>query len=255
MTILVTRPSPQGEALVSRLRMQGQVAWHFPLIDFSPGRDLHKLGAALNALGESDLVFALSQHAVTFAHAQLQSQQYCWPTQPRYFAIGRTTALALHRVNGLDIRYPLDREISEILLQLPELQAIDGKKALILRGNGGRELLGETLTARGADVTFFECYQRSPIHYDGTEEAIRWQSRQISTLVVTSGEMLQQLWTLTPLWYREHWLLKCRVLVVSKRIAQLALEMGWQDVQVAEGADNDALLCALQSLSKQPSSK
>ncbi len=36
MSILVTRPSPAGEELVSRLRTLGQVAWHFPLIEFSP---------------------------------------------------------------------------------------------------------------------------------------------------------------------------------------------------------------------------
>ncbi len=43
------------------------------------------------------------------------------------FAIGRTTALALHTVSGQHIHYPLDREISEVLLQLPELQNIAGK--------------------------------------------------------------------------------------------------------------------------------
>lgn len=36
MSILVTRPSPAGEELVSRLRTLGQVAWSFPLIEFSP---------------------------------------------------------------------------------------------------------------------------------------------------------------------------------------------------------------------------
>ena len=245
MTILVTRPSPQGEELVSRLRALGQVAWSFPLIEFSPGRELSTLSRSLNALGDGDLVFALSQHAVSFAHAQLQQQHLLWPTTPRYFAIGRTTALALHQVSGLDVRYPLDREISEVLLQLPELQTIAGKKALILRGNGGRELLAETLTERGAIVTLCECYQRCPVHYDGAEEAMRWQTREVTTLVVTSGEMLQQLWTLIPLWYRERWLLQCRLLVVSERIAKLAQEMGWQDIQVADSADNDALLRAL----------
>lgn len=35
MNILVTRPSPAGEQLVSRLRALGQVAWSFPLIEFS----------------------------------------------------------------------------------------------------------------------------------------------------------------------------------------------------------------------------
>jgi uroporphyrinogen-III synthase len=110
------------------------------------------------------------------------------------------------------------------LLQLPELQNIAGKKALILRGNGGRELLGDDATQRGAEVTFCECYQRSAKQYDGAEEAMRWQNRGVSTLVVTSGEMLHQLWALVPQWYREHWLLRCRLLVVSERLAPMARE-------------------------------
>ncbi|VUS41552.1 uroporphyrinogen-III synthase [Klebsiella pasteurii] len=246
MSILVTRPLPQGEELVSRLRALGRVAWSFPLIEFTPGRQLPELSAQLASLAAGDLLFALSQHAVEFAHARLQQQGLPWPTAPDYFAIGRTTALALHKVSNRQVRYPLDREISEVLLQLPELQNIAGKKALILRGNGGRELLGDTLRERGADVTFCECYQRSARHYDGAEEAMRWQSRGVSTLVITSGEMLQQLWTLIPQWYRERWLLSCRILVVSERLAEQARELGWQDIQVADSADNDALLRALQ---------
>ena len=246
MNILVTRPSPAGEQLVSRLRTLGQVAWSFPLIEFSPGRELSTLADSLYALQEGDLVFALSQHAVEFAHAQLQQENKRWPTAPHYFAIGRTTALALHTVSGIDVRYPLDREISEVLLQLPELQTVAGKRALILRGNGGRELLGETLTARGAEVTFCECYQRCAKYYDGAEEAMRWHLRGVDTLVVTSGEMLQQLWSLIPQWYRENWLLRCRLLVVSERLANLARELGWQEIRIADNADNDALLRALQ---------
>ena len=131
MNILVTRPSPAGEMLVSRLRALGQVAWSFPLIEFTPGRELNTLPERLSALGEDDMVFALSQHAVTFAHAHLQQTHAYWPLQPRYFAIGRTTALALHTASGIEVRYPLDQEISEVLLQLPELQNIQGKRALI----------------------------------------------------------------------------------------------------------------------------
>ncbi|WEF28086.1 uroporphyrinogen-III synthase [Klebsiella aerogenes] len=246
MSILVTRPLPQGEELVSRLRALGRVAWSFPLIEFTPGRELAALPRQLAELGANDLLFALSQHAVEFAHARLLQEGKCWPSTPAYFAIGRTTALALHTVSGQNIRYPLDREISEVLLQLPELQNIAGKKALILRGNGGRELLGTTLRERGAEVTFCECYQRCAKYYDGAEEAMRWQSRGVTTLVVTSGEMLQQLWSLIPQWYRERWLLRCSLVVVSERLALQARELGWQDIQVADNADNDALLRALQ---------
>ncbi|WP_333854854.1 uroporphyrinogen-III synthase [Leclercia sp.] len=246
MSILVTRPSPAGDELVSRLRTLGQVAWSFPLIEFSPGRELPLLAGHLAALQADDMLFALSQHAVEFAHARLQQDGQRWPDAPRYFAIGRTTALALHTESGKDIRYPLDRETSEVLLQLPELQTVVGKRILILRGNGGRELLGDTLRERGAEVTFCECYQRCNKYYDGAEEAMRWQSRGVTTLVVTSGEMLQQLWSLIPQWYRDNWLLRCRLLVVSERLANLARELGWQDIRIADNADNDALLRALQ---------
>ncbi|MTD67560.1 uroporphyrinogen-III synthase, partial [Escherichia coli] len=83
------------------------------------------------------------------------------------------------------------------------------------------------LTGGCAEVTFCECYHRWAIHYVGEEEAMRWQSREVTMFVVTIGEMLQQLWSLIPQWYREHWLLHCRLLVVSERLAKLARELGW----------------------------
>jgi uroporphyrinogen-III synthase len=137
-------------------------------------------------------------------------------------------------------------ETSEMLLSLPDLQKLSGKKALLLRGNGGRELLGESLAQRGAAVTYCECYQRSPIFYDGSEQSAHWQRAGVDILVVTSGEMLQQIYTLVPDYYRSSWLLRCRLVVVSERLATLAAQMGWSNIRVAENADNDALIRALQ---------
>jgi len=246
VTILVTRPSPAGEELVGRLLALGKMAYSFPLIEFSPGRQLAQLPAQLAALPADSLVFVLSQNVIHFASPLLRQSGIDWPKEHTWFAIGRTTALALHAASHLTIHYPQDRETSEVLLQLPELQQIHGKQALILRGNGGRELLGETLQERGAKVTFCECYQRNEINYNPLEEAWRWYERQISIIVVTSGEMLQQLYTLIPAWYRENWLLQCQLLVVSERLASLARHLGWHNILVADNADNDALLRALQ---------
>lgn len=53
MSILITRPSPAGEALVSRLRALGQVAWSFPLIEFVAGRELPTLADRLATLAET----------------------------------------------------------------------------------------------------------------------------------------------------------------------------------------------------------
>ncbi|WP_227734112.1 uroporphyrinogen-III synthase [Yersinia proxima] len=245
MTILVTRPSPAGEQLVSRLRALGRVAYHAPLIDFSPGDDLPKLPALLQDMQAGDLVFALSQNAIRYANPLLKRNNLSWPTQLSYYAIGRNTALALHTASRLHVTVPPTGETSEMLLSLPDLQQLTGKKALLLRGNGGRELLGESLTERGATVTFCECYQRSPIFYDGSEQSAHWQRSGVNILVVTSGEMLQQIYTLVPDYYRSSWLLRCRLVVVSDRLAALAAQMGWSKIRVAENADNDALIRAL----------
>ncbi|WP_158781963.1 uroporphyrinogen-III synthase [Pantoea sp. BAV 3049] len=246
MTILVTRPEPAADELVSRLRQAGKVAWSMPLIEFTPGTGLGNLPGQLASLQEGDLVFLLSQHAIHYAQPALTRAGAAWPADLNYYAIGRTTALALHASSGLDVIWPHERETSEVLIQLPALQKVAGKQALILRGNGGRELLAETLQQRGANVQFVECYQRCAKHYQGSIEGRRWRDRGITTLVVTSGEMLQQLYLLFPDIDREEWLLHCRLVVVSERLAARARELGWRDIRVADGADNDALLRALQ---------
>lgn len=245
MTILVTRPSPSGEQLVARLRTLGRVAYHSPLIEFAPGNELAQLPAMLSSLKPQDMIFVLSQYAVNYAHRALQLQAQPWPDFVSYYAIGRTTGLLMHRASSLPIVYPQDGETSETLLNLPALQSIRGRNALILRGNGGRELLADTLRERGVNVGYCECYRRSPIFYDGSEQSSSWQRAGINTLVVTSGEMLQQLYTLVPDYYRTSWLLSCTLVVVSERLAALARQLGWQTIRVAENADNDALIRAL----------
>ncbi|SLM64972.1 MULTISPECIES: uroporphyrinogen-III synthase [Dickeya] len=247
MTILVTRPSPAGEQLVARLRMAGLSAYHSPLIEFSPGRELSQLPGWLKALPAGSLVFALSQQVVEFADPELTRTGTAWPKSLTYFAVGRATGLALHTVSGLAVHYPPERATSETLLQLPALQQVAGQQALLLRGNGGRELLGETLQQRGAQVRYCECYQRSPVPYEGAEQCRRWQHLGVDTLVVTSGEMLQQLYTLVPEYYRQTWLSGCRLIVVSERLATQAQALGWRDICIADNADNDALMHALQT--------
>lgn len=242
MTILVTRPSPAGEALVTRLRKLGQRAYHSPLIEFSPGNDLSTVAQHLAALRSGDLLIALSQHAVSYATSALTQTGQRWPSAPHYFAIGRTTALALHKVSSLAVAYPPERETSETLLQLPQLQNISGKNALLLRGNGGRTLLATTLAQRGANVSYSECYQRRPVHYNGPEQGRYWQQLGIDRIIITSGEMLQRIYDLVPDYYRTTWLLHCQIIVVSERLAQQARQLGWQDIRIADNADNDALV-------------
>ncbi|MDR0805268.1 MAG: uroporphyrinogen-III synthase [Enterobacteriaceae bacterium] len=247
MSILVTRPSPAGETLVKRLIEQGMVAYHTPLITFSAGNGLNNLPKYLINLRQDDIIIAVSQHAVQYAQDFLSHHHLTLPTHIQYFAIGEKTAFELQQAAHQQVSLPEGRAISEQLLKLPQLQHVAGKKVLILRGNGGRQLLAETLEKRGALVTFCECYQRDPIAYDGNDLCHYWQQIHINTLVITSGEMLQQLYQLVPEGFR-HWLFTCRLLVVSERLADQAKHLGWSQCYIADNANNEALLRALQQI-------
>ncbi|MXP67645.1 uroporphyrinogen-III synthase [Pantoea sp. Aalb] len=246
MSILITRPEPAASELVLRLKNIGKFAWALPLIQFTPGRELHYLPQRLQTLHHGDLVFLLSQQVVYFANPTLQNSIISWPKFLDYYAIGRSTALAMKNVTNLEVNYPHKRESSEELIRLNRLKKINGKNALILRGNTGRELLAETLVMRGVKVKYCECYQRHKKYYDGKIEGRRWRNIGITTLVVTSGEMLEQLFVMfTPI-DRLQWLLRCRLLVVNERLAIQAAKLGWRNIDVAHGADNNSLIYALQ---------
>ncbi|WP_241622455.1 uroporphyrinogen-III synthase [Rosenbergiella australiborealis] len=244
MSILVTRPMPEGSQLVKRLRLTGRQAWHLPLIDFLPGRQLLDFSSRIPSLSNGDFIIVVSARALTYAGPFLLAENRPWPTEVNYLAIGKNSALALHRYCNKVVDFP-DKNISEALMDLPLLEEVTGKNCFILRGNGGRELLGEVLQARGANVSYFECYQRIPVKYQGAEQAFHWRQKGISTIIVTSGEMLNLLYELVPALDRNEWLLHCRLIVVSDRLATIAADFGWRDIVVADGADNDALLRAL----------
>ncbi|VFP84236.1 Uroporphyrinogen-III synthase [Candidatus Erwinia haradaeae] len=245
MSILVTRPSPFSDELVTALRHQGRVAWAFPLIEFTSGTQLHILPRRLHTLESEDLVFILSQNVIHYSKMIFARINMSWPTKLHYYAIGRSTALAFENTSGRAALWPKEKETSEVLIRLLPLQAIEGKHALILRGNGGRSLLEDTLLRYGAKVEIIECYQRCQKHYHGDKEGLRWRTEGIHTLVVTSGEMLKQLYLLFSVTDREEWLLKCRLVVVSERLNMLALDLGWTKIHIASGADNKALLDAI----------
>ncbi|WP_387691898.1 uroporphyrinogen-III synthase [Photorhabdus sp. RM71S] len=246
MSILVTRPAPAGEELVRKLQAAGKTAFSAPLINIHPGSELPQLAEKLNHLNTCDMVFLLSKNAVYYANSQLNKINLLWPNKLIYYAIGRSTALAFHQLTDMNVIWSSEGETSEILLKLPSLHQVENKQALLLRGNGGRELIARTLTERGVTVNYCECYFREPVDYPAAEFSVHWQKYGVQTLVVTSGEILQLLYNLIPESDRNRWLLHCHLIVVSERLAHTARNLGWQDVKVAKSADNDALIQALE---------
>lgn len=162
MTPLVVRPRPQADELARRLRTAGHTPIIQPLVECVPGTDLPTLSALLS---QSDLVIVVSRHAALFAQAHLSHTGQTWPNID-YLAIGKASADALAAA-GITARWPDDPR-SEGVLALPELQGVAGKRVLILRGNGGRDLIAEQLTERGALVTCACIYERRYLAQGGS---------------------------------------------------------------------------------------
>ena len=244
MSILVTRPTPSGEELVEQLKKLGLSTYHAPLISIIPGTELPLLATKLSSLTQDDQVFLLSKNAVWHAHSALQHRGLAWPDKLSYYAIGPSTGKFFKQITGKTITWSDEGETSEIILSLPELQYLAAKKVLLLRGNGGREHLASILSERGANVDYCECYSRQPIDYDPSQFNAQWRSAGISTIVITSGQILSLLTHLITDENKEWWFSR-RLVVVSQRIANIAQSMGWQNIDIASSADNNALISAL----------
>jgi len=107
-----------------------------------------------------------------------------------WFSVGAATAQVLAD-QGLDVHYPPSGDDSEALLALPALReaiARTDARVLILRGEGGRELLAERLREQGASVDYLELYRRFLPAYDPGVLMQRIQLERLNGLVVSSGQ-------------------------------------------------------------------
>ncbi|AKC60139.1 uroporphyrinogen-III synthase [Blochmannia endosymbiont of Polyrhachis (Hedomyrma) turneri] len=248
MTILITRPSPYGEQLVYQLNSAGKTAWHLPLITFSPGTDLLLLEEQLKTLSNNDFLFVMSQTAINYAHSRLITLNMTWPKQIHYYAIGYATALKTHKCTKITpILYPKTKETSEELLRLPTLNnnRIQGKQALILSGNKRRTILQKTLQKRGFQVINCQSYSQIPIQYNGEEKTQFMLKIGITTIVITSQEILQHLYNLIPNYHRKTWLINCKLIVISNRLAIHAKILGWKNITIVTTTNKKKLINTL----------
>lgn len=181
--ILVTRPAERADGLAGRIRALGGEAIVFPTIEIQP------LAAQFDPAG-CDLAIFISPGAVTHGLPPV------WPADLATAAVGQGTAAALRAAGVRDVLVPANGADSEHLLTLPPLADMAGKRVTIFRGEGGRELLAQTLRARGARVEYVECYRRTLPVCDPTPVLQRWRQGGIQAVTVLSSEGLDNLFTL-----------------------------------------------------------
>jgi uroporphyrinogen-III synthase len=145
-TVVVTRPLAQGGALADAITAAGGRPLIFPLLEIAPAADPQALADAVERLAGYALAVFISPNAVDYSLPAILDAGP-WPSGLAAAAVGQGTvrALAAHGIDSCIA--PRERFDSEALLALPELAGgrVAGRRIAIFRGDGGRELLADTL--------------------------------------------------------------------------------------------------------------
>jgi uroporphyrinogen-III synthase len=244
--VLVTRPRQRAAGLCQLIEAAGGIPLQFAAIEITEPVNSASREYARQHINEFDIAIFISQTAVEKTLAFFGEL----PADIRVSAIGSRTAKILQS-RGLNIDIVPGGHDSEALLAHPQLQAdhVSGKKIVIFRGEGGRELLRNTLQARGAEVCCADMYQRRPPADAGL---LDHYLAETDIIAVSSNEGLQNLYELVT--NKEN--LTRHVLVVpGERAFTLATALGFDKINLAENATDEACLNALKYAWSQMSKK
>ncbi len=228
MKVWLSRSRPGADRQAADLRAAGHRVVVAPVTDVEP------LGGDLPA-GPFDLVIFLSEHAVRWGLAAVASEP--WFAGARVLAVGARTAEVLAR-RGVSAEAPAEAG-SEGLLALPSLGSMQGRRVLLVAGQGGRPVLGDTLARRGADVHRFDCYRRIAV----TE--LPASVADCDVVIAASAEGLERV---AAAWLDAGGRADVPVLVPSARVADRGVELGLCNLHDCGGADSAAWLRGLSRL-------
>ena len=233
--ILVTRPAHQSEHLAQLIRAAGGNPILFPALEIVDMPDVQPLNTLIDRLDQFDLAIFISPNAVNKAMNLIRARRKL-PASLQIAAIGKGSAKVLAQYGVKEIITPKQQFDSEALLALPQMQAVADKRVVIFRGDGGRELLGDVLSQRGAQIEYAECYRRQKPKGDNGKLLYLWARNELHAITVTSSEVLHNLFDLVGK-LGQQWLKKTPVFVPHERIRDAAREMGLQQVFVTEAGD------------------
>lgn len=283
LNIVVTRPREQATQLAQRIAQAGGQVTLFPLLEVSPVLDSQPLRTLITRLHEFNLAIFVSPNAVRYGmeainavgtflfsnppdfphssplangtdvsnntskgNVDISTEQYnALPATLKIATVGQGSVRALRDYGVKNVIVPQDRFDSEALLALPELKQIAGWRVVIFRGNGGRELLGDTLKARGAKVEHITCYQRARPR----QHVAMLLAANPDAITVTSSEALGYLWAMLNNMAKKRFA-TVPLFVTHARIAETAHKLGWSEVVPTEAGD-DGLISGLIAWAKK----
>jgi uroporphyrinogen-III synthase len=242
INILVTRPPLQATGLSEKIRAAGGNPVLFPVLEIQDIEDRQPLLNLIDRLHEFEFAVFVSANAVNKAMSLIVAKRtpQSLPPTLRMAAVGQGTVKALKNFGVESVIAPTARFDSEALLDMAELQQVEGKHVVIFRGEGGRELLGETLKQRGAILEYVSCYRRTKPDVDTAQSLKSWKKMKIGGITITSSEGMRNLSEMLGE-SGKVWLTGTPLFVPHERIAQVARKLGVTQVILTEMGDEGLL--------------
>jgi len=257
-TLLNTRPAHQAGALNELVIQQGGESINCPTIEIQWLAILDNEFVGCSAFDKAIFTSANSVLGWYQTLQNLSAEAENLFSQTEFYAIGKATqekGLEL----GLEIKTLSQQQFdSEHFLAHEKMLAIKGQHIAIFKGVGGRSLIEETLSSRGATVKLFDVYQRqmapfcvsawgrflkssSPVLLLSSLES--WQNllsgllQETQNTVTSSEELIQLMF----------WSGISTTVVMSQRIADSMIAQGWKwPITVVETQSNQGIVKAIQ---------
>lgn len=219
----------------------GGRALRYPAIEIEP-IDGPALNAVIAALGTFDVAIFVSRNAVEHGLARVRAHR-AWPAGLAVAAVGAGTGRALQAQGMANVIAPQGPADSEALLGLLPPEMVAGRRIVVFRGAGGREVIASTLRAREASVEYAECYRRSRPATDMRPLVAEWSRGAVHAVTVSSGEALTNFAAMLGE-AGSAFLAATPLFVPHARVGEDARLLGLRQVEVAGPAD-DEMLAAL----------
>ena len=242
--LLITRPQPHADEWVARLQALACSAHALPLLGIGDAADPAAVRAAWQDIARQAtgidamlaLVMFVSPSAVERFFA-LRPAGQAWPADLLACGTGPGTRKALqeHGVPEPLLRSPpvsggqFDSEALWALLR-PQLRW-QGRQALIVRGEGGRDWLADALRQQGAEPRFVEAYRRTAPALDAAGQALLRRALAQAdryAWLFSSSEAVGQLPALAP---QADWS-RARALATHPRIVEAVHRLGIEQVRL-----------------------
>ena len=278
LRVLVTRPAGKSDRLVDVLADAGITASCLPLLNLEAVTEAAKIEPIkkqLQQLGKQDFVIFISSNAVKYTAEFLERYDLAWPASLPCIPIGGATAKAIQDLGWLlesnaenhdsaekklasslsanlssSLPANLSAYSSEKLLAELSRRDVNEKNITIFRGEGGRELLADNLTSRGASVDYCEMYKRQHPSYssENFEQAL---GDNLTAILFASGETLENFYRHIQRDRLQAAVENVPIIVPSERIKVLAEHYGFKNILIAVNASAEGFLQVItQQLSK-----